>query len=280
MQLKDKIVVVTGGASGIGAAMAQRFVREGARTVVVADRDAAGAEVVAQAICNAASATAARTGATATGTKPSGTSPRAVAAQVDVTHEADLLRLIDQTESRHGPIDLFCSNAGTTVPGGPELPDADWRHVLDVNLMAHVHAARALLPRMLERGGGYLLQTASAAGLLSQFDAPYAVSKHAAVAFAEWLSITYGDRGIRVSCLCPGAVDTPLLRAETEARRELMSTGLMDADAVAGIVVEALAEERFLILTHGFVQQQIERKAADTDRWLRGMRKLHARAKG
>jgi len=271
MQLKDKIVVVTGGASGIGAAMARRFVREGARTVVVADRDGTRAEAVALAICNET---------TATDMTPSGTSPRAVAAHLDVTNEADVVRLIDHIESRHGPIDLFCSNAGTTVPGGPELPDADWRHVLDVNLMAHVHAARALLPRMLARGGGYLMQTASAAGLLSQFDAPYAVSKHAAVAFAEWLSITYGDRGIRVSCLCPGAVDTPLLQAETDTRRQLMSQGLIDADAVADIVVEALAEERFLILTHGFIQQQIERKAADPDRWIRGMRKLHARANG
>ena len=255
MQLIDKVVVVTGGASGIGAAMAQRFVREGARTVVVADRDAARASKVAAAI-------------------------HAVPAHIHVTDEADMARLIDETEARHGPIDLFCSNAGTTIAGGPELPDADWRHVIDVNLMAHVHAARALLPRMLARGSGYLLQTASAAGLLSQFDAPYAVSKHAAVAFAEWLSITYGDRGIRVSCLCPGAVDTPLLRAETDTRRELMSTGLIDADAVADIVIEALAEERFLILTHGFVQEQIERKAADPDRWIRGMRKLHARATG
>ena len=255
MQLKDKVVVVTGGASGIGAAMAQRFVREGAKAVVVADRDAARAREVATAI-------------------------HAEPARLDVTEEADMARLIDETETRHGPIDLFCSNAGSTIAGGPELPDADWRQVIDVNLMAHVHAARALLPRMLARGSGYLLQTASAAGLLSQFDAPYAVSKHAAVAFAEWLSITYGDRGIRVSCLCPGAVDTPLLRAETDARRELMSTGLIDADAVAEIVVEALAEERFLILTHGFVQEQIERKAADPDRWIRGMRKLHARANG
>lgn len=258
MQLKDKVVVVTGGASGIGAAMARRFVHEGARTVVIADRDAARARQLAADI----------------------DSVGAVGVELDVADEAAVTRLIDETEARHGPIDLFCSNAGITLPGGPELPDADWRHVIDVNLMAHVHAARALLPRMLARGGGYLLQTASAAGLLSQFDAPYAVSKHAAVAFAEWLSITYGDRGIRVSCLCPGAVDTPLLRAETDTRRELMSTGLIDADAVAGIVVEALAEERFLILTHSFVQEQIERKAADPDRWIRGMRKLHARASG
>jgi NAD(P)-dependent dehydrogenase (short-subunit alcohol dehydrogenase family) len=131
---------------------------------------------------------------------------------------------------------------------------------------------------MLARGGGYLLQTASAAGLLSQFDAPYAISKHAAVAFAEWLSITYGDRGIRVSCLCPGSVDTPMLQAESDARRGLLAQGLIDADAVAATVVEALAQERFLILTHSFVQEQLRRKVEDPDRWLRGMRRLHGQA--
>ncbi|WP_218508347.1 SDR family oxidoreductase [Variovorax sp. dw_308] len=262
MNLQDKVVVVTGGASGIGAAMAQRFVAEGARVVVVADRDGARAREMADRIA-------------APGTRRDG--PRgAVAATLDVADESALTTLIDEVENTHGPIDLFCSNAGTTIRGGPELPDADWRHVLDINLMAHVHAARALLPRMLARGGGYLLQTASAAGLLSQFDAPYAVSKHAAVAFAEWLSITYGDRGIRVSCLSPGAVDTPLLQAESQARRALMSQGVIDADAVAGIVVQGLAEERFLILTHDFVQAQVERKAADRERWIRGMRRLHA----
>ncbi|MEJ8849198.1 SDR family oxidoreductase [Variovorax rhizosphaerae] len=259
MNLQDKVVVITGGASGIGAAMARRFVVEGARVVVVADRDGARADALVDRL------------------RSEGLGG-ALAATVDVSSEATITGLINDIEARHGPIDLFCSNAGTTIPGGPELPDADWRHVLDINLMAHVHAARALLPRMLARGGGYLLQTASAAGLLSQFDAPYAVSKHAAVAFAEWLSITYGDRGIRVSCLCPGAVDTPLLQAESPARRALMSQGVIDPDAVAGIVVQGLAEERFLILTHDFVQAQIERKATDRERWIRGMRRLHAQA--
>ncbi|CAN5340434.1 SDR family NAD(P)-dependent oxidoreductase [soil metagenome] len=256
MQLKDKVVVVTGGASGIGEAMVRRFAAEGARAVVVADRDGARAAAVA-----------ARIGGHA--------------ATLDVSAEGAIARLVDAVETAHGPIDLFCSNAGVTAIGGPELPDADWQRVMDVNLMAHVHAARALLPRMLARGGGYFLQTASAAGLLSQFDAPYAVSKHAAVAFAEWLSITYGDRGIRVSCLCPGAVDTPMLQAESAPRRALMGQGpqgSIDADAVADKVVEALAEERFLILTHDFVQAQLRRKVDDPERWLRGMRRLHAQA--
>ena len=253
MQLKDKVVVVTGGASGIGLAMARRFAAEGARAVIVADRDGERARLEA-----------AQFGA------------HAVA--LDVRGEGAIAALVDDVETRHGPIDLFCSNAGTTAIGGPELPDADWARVMDVNLMAHVRAARVLLPRMLARGGGYLLQTASAAGLLSQFDAPYAVSKHAAVAFAEWLSITYGDRGIRVSCLCPGAVDTPLLQAESGARRALLAQGLIDADAVAAAVVDALAEERFLILTHEFVREQQQRKVADPERWLRGMRRLHGQA--
>lgn len=259
MQLKDKVVVVTGGASGIGAAMAARFVVEGARAVVVADRDGP-----------LATATAARIGSCGHG------------AVLDVAANGAIAHLVDDVEARHGPIDLFCSNAGITAIGGPELPDADWQRVMDVNLMAHVHAARALLPRMLARGGGYFLQTASAAGLLSQFDAPYAVSKHAAVGFAEWLSIAYGDRGIRVSCLCPGAVDTPLLQAESTTRRALMGQGLqglIDPDAVAEKVVEALAEERFLILTHDFVQEQLRRKVEDPERWLRGMRRLHAQAR-
>jgi NAD(P)-dependent dehydrogenase (short-subunit alcohol dehydrogenase family) len=251
MQLKDKVIVVTGAASGIGAAMAQRFAEEGARAVVVADRDAIHAHAVARQIGGHA-------------------------ALVDVAVEAELQRLIEETESRHGPIDLFCSNAGTTVAGGPELPDADWCRVMDVNLMAHVHAARALLPRMLSRGHGYLLQTASAAGLLSQFDAPYAVSKHAAVAFAEWLSITYGGQGIRVSCLCPAGVDTPLLDAEPKARRDLLSHGLISAAEVAEVVVQALAEERFLILPQAFIHAQMRHKADDTERWIRGMRRLHA----
>lgn len=253
MELRDKVVVVTGGASGIGLAMGRRFVAEGARAVVLADRDGERARVAAARMgCHAAA--------------------------LDVSAEGAIEALVDAVEVQHGPIDLFCSNAGITAIGGPELPDADWQRVMDVNLMAHVRAARALLPRMLSRGGGYFLQTASAAGLLSQFDAPYAVSKHAAVAFAEWLSITYGDRGIRVSCLCPGAVDTPLLQAESDARRVLLAQGLIDADAVAAIVVEALAQERFLILTHGFVQEQLRRKVEDTERWLRGMRRLHGQA--
>lgn len=250
MQLKDKVVVVTGGASGIGAAMARRFAQEGARAVVVADRDGAAAQAVAKAFDG-------------------------LGLHCDVTREADLLQLIEMTQRRFGAIDLFCSNAGVSIAGGPELSDAAWQQVWNVNLMAHVHAARALLPAMLERGQGYLLQTASAAGLLSQFDAPYAVSKHAAVAFAEWLAISYGSRGIKVSCLCPAGVDTPLLRAEPDDRRRLMSEGMVSADAVADAVVEGLAAERFLILPQPWIGEQLRRKVDDPDRWLRGMGRWH-----
>jgi NAD(P)-dependent dehydrogenase (short-subunit alcohol dehydrogenase family) len=254
MRLKDKVVVITGGASGIGAAMARRFAREGARAVVVADRDGAAAEGVAREIGG-------------------------LGLRTDVSCDADLLQLIATTRARFGAIDLFCSNAGMTIPGGPELPDAAWQQVWDVNLMAHVRAARALLPAMLERGQGYLLQTASAAGLLSQFDAPYAVSKHAAVAFAEWLAISYGSRGIKVSCLCPAGVDTPLLRAEPDRRRQLMSEGMVSSEAVADAVLEGLQAERFLILPQPWIAEQLQRKVADPDRWLRGMGRWHEGAR-
>lgn len=254
MDLEDQVVVVTGGASGIGQAMARRFAAAGARGVVVADRDIEAAQQVAKEIAG-------------------------LAVQVDVSNEVDILRLVNEATDRYGPVDLFCSNAGIAISGGIELGDEVWHQTWDVNVMAHVYAARALIPGMLERGGGYLLNTASAAGLLSQFDAPYAVTKHAAVSLAEWLSITYGARGIGVSCLCPGAVDTAMLRSTSAARRELMSGGHeLTPDDVAQVVVDGLREERFLILPHQEVLTYYRSKAEDIDRWLRGMRKLHARA--
>lgn len=252
MELKDRVVVITGGASGIGRAMALRFAAEGARGVVVADRDLGAAQRVADDIDG-------------------------LAVQVDVGVEADIVQLVDMAKSAYGPIDLFCSNAGIGVKGGPAVPDHEWQQSWDVNLMAHVYAARALLPDMLARGEGYFLQTASAAGLLSQFDAPYAVTKRAAVAFAEWLSITYGDQGVRVSCLCPGRVDTPMLRTESDIRRQLMSRDkTLKPDDVAETVVEGLRHERFLILPHPEILKYMRNKTADIDRWLHSMRKLHA----
>ncbi|TVS18314.1 MAG: SDR family oxidoreductase [Gammaproteobacteria bacterium] len=252
MQLKDKVIVVTGGGSGIGAAMARRFAREGAKAIVVADLNLANAETIA---------------AEAGG----------VARKVNVASEADIKALIEATEQEQGPIDLFCSNAGIGLGLGLETSNEDWDTIMGVNVMAHVYAARHLVPKMVARGGGYLLNTASAAGLLSQIGSvTYAVTKHAAVSLAEWISITHGNEGIRVSVLCPQAVDTPMI-AGTDAGGVAGVDGIMSAEAVADVVVEGLAEETFLILPHPSVREYIQRKAGDYDRWLGGMRKLQAR---
>ncbi|MDA7416016.1 SDR family NAD(P)-dependent oxidoreductase [Xenophilus arseniciresistens] len=248
---QGRVIVVTGGGSGIGRALVQRFVAEGARCVVAADRDEA----------------AARDAARQAG-------PAAVAVFCDVASEPGTRGLIETTEARFGPIDLFCANAGVSVQGGAGLPDGQWQRLWEINVMAHVHAARQLVPRMLARGGGHLLFTASAAGLLSQFDAPYAVTKHAALAFAEWLSIAHGGQGLGVSCLCPQGVDTPLFRAESAARQQGMSAQVRTPQEVAALVVQALAEGRFLILTHPETQEYVARRALTRERWLRGMRKL------
>jgi NAD(P)-dependent dehydrogenase (short-subunit alcohol dehydrogenase family) len=252
MRLKDKIVVVTGGASGIGRALAWRFTSEGARHVVVVDIDADGARQVA-----------AEVGGTAT--------------PADVTQGGEVARVVEETEARVGPIDLFCSNAGVFVHGGAEVSDDRWRSIWEVNVMAHIHAVRAVLPKMLSRGHGYLLHTASAAGLLSQIgSAPYSVTKHAAVGLAEWIAITYGDQGIGVSVLCPQAVRTPMT-AGVNAGTVSALDGMLEPDQVAAAVVAGLADERFLILPHPEVLEYMRRKTADYDRWLRGMRKLKSR---
>lgn len=251
MDVRDRLVVVTGAASGIGRALAHRFADAGARRVVVADRDTEGLERVAAEIGG-------------------------VAVPTDVSVEAEIASLIERTEAEHGPIDLFCSNAGILVVGGPEVPDDRWRQIIDVNVMAHVWSARHLLPRMLERGGGYLLNTASAAGLLSQIgSAPYTITKHAAVAFAEWLSITYGDRGIKVSVLCPQAVDTPMIGGTDGGVAGV--DGVLSPEEVAEATLAGLADERFLILPHEEVAEYVRRKADDRERWLAGMRRLQAR---
>lgn len=251
MELAGKIVVVTGGASGIGRALAQRFAAEGARGVVVSDRDGEGAEAVA-----------------------AGLGDRALAVTTDVSVEADVQELVRRTEEHHGPIDLFCSNAGIATGGGVEAGNDAWQQIWDVNVMAHVYAARAVLPAMRARGEGYLLHTASAAGLLSQIgSAPYAVTKHAAVAFAEWLSITHGDEGIKVSCLCPQGVRTNMLGNGGA----LLGPTAIEPEQVADAVVEGLRAETFLILPHPEVREYFRRKGDDYDRWLAGMRRLQAR---
>jgi NAD(P)-dependent dehydrogenase (short-subunit alcohol dehydrogenase family) len=200
--------------------------------------------------------------------------------ECDVRSEAAITDLV-AAATTDGPIDLFCSNAGIALGGGPEAPDADWTASWEVHVMSHVYAARAVLPAMLARGEGYLLNTASAAGLLTNIGAaPYAVTKHAAVALAEWLAITYGDAGIKVSCLCPQGVNTPLLTSGLDAKAGaavLASGEVLEPADVADAVVAGLAAERFLILPHPIVQKYIEGKAADYDRWLAGMRRLQAR---
>ena len=251
MKLSGRHVVVTGGANGIGAAMARRFVTEGAR-VVVADLDEGPLMKVA-----------AETGA--------------LGVPTDVRHEHQIIELVVAAEAHYGPIDLFCSNAGIVVEGGEAASDAGWERSIAVNLLSHVYAARALVPRMLARGGGYLLNTASAAGLLSQIgSAPYSVTKHGAVAFAEWLSITYGDEGLKVSVLCPQAVRTNMTAGTVEGGVAGVD-GMLEPAAVANAVVDGLDAERFLILPHPVVADYFRRKADDYDRWLRGMRRLQAR---
>jgi NAD(P)-dependent dehydrogenase (short-subunit alcohol dehydrogenase family) len=252
MRLTEKVVVVTGGGNGIGRALCRRFAAEGAKAIVVADVNGGAARQVADEI-------------------------GAVAVSTDVSREADVVALVTQTIARHGAIDLFCSNAGIAVNGDEHTPDADWLGCWDVNVMAHVYAARAVIPHMLERGGGYLLQTVSAAGLLTHpQSATYAVTKHASLAFAEWLSMTYGDRGIIVSALCPQGVRTDMLRrAEAEGtRRSFLLDSALEPEQVADDVVKGLEAERFLILPHAEVAEYVRRKAADPDRWLRGMRRL------
>src|SRR4051812_42694848 len=252
MNTAGKVVVVTGGGNGIGRALCRRFAIERARGIVVADIDADSAAQVAAEI--------------------GGGSIR-----VDVSREADVVHLVEHTIGQHGGIDLFCSNAGIAITGDEHTADEAWQRCWDVNVMAHVYAARAVVPHMLGRGGGYLLQTVSAAGLLTHpQSATYAATKHASLAFAEWLSITYGDRGIKVSALCPQGVRTDMLRrAEAEgAPRSFLLDSALEPEQVADDVVQGLAAERFLILPHPEVAEFVRRRAADHDRWLRGMRRL------
>jgi NAD(P)-dependent dehydrogenase (short-subunit alcohol dehydrogenase family) len=252
MQIQGKVVVVTGGANGIGRALCHKFAAEQAKAVVVSDIDVAGAERVAADI-------------------------KGAAIPANVGKEADVKKLVGETTKEFGQVDVFCSNAGIGVAGGPEAPDNDWQRSWEVNVMAHVYAARAVLPQMLARKQGYLLQTVSAAGLLTQIgSAPYSVTKHAALSFAEWLSITYGEQGLRVSALCPQGVRTNMLaRAEFAGGAFLLDTAIEPAQ-VADAAVQGMREEKFLILPHPEVAKYFQNKATDYERWLRGLRKLQA----
>ena len=254
MEIKDKVVVVTGAASGIGRALCQRFAKEGARAIVAADINADG---VAETL-------------TLTGGQS-----ETLGLTCDVANESSVAELVKQALSRFTHIDLFCSNAGIFTPGDEQVPDSEWQKIWDINVMGHIYAARAVLPSMLERGEGYLLNTASAAGLLSQIgSAPYAVTKHAAIGFAEWLSITYGAQGIKVSVLCPQAVRTAMTAGGTGAAGV---DGMLEPEQLADTVIATLAEEKFLILPHPEVLTYMRRKTDDYDRWLGGMRRLQDR---
>ena len=259
---------MTGAASGIGAALARRLAADGAK-VVVADIDAGGAEAVASDIGGQARL-------------------------LDVADAAATRTLIDEVEHSFGPVEIYCSNAGLLVPGGVDTETADWQRSWDVHVLAHFHAARVLLPRWVERGGGILVVTASAAGLLTQLDSvSYAVTKHAAVAAAEWLAIGYGDHGIQVAALCPQAVRTPLLEGSAGGAAPAQpaggagvhpsaagTDGVLEPDAVADATAEALRQGRFLVLPHPEVATYTKRRADDPDRWLAGMRRLARRMSG
>ena len=253
MDIRGKVAIVTGGASGIGAGIARRFAAEGARGVVVADLNLEQAQGVANDI-----------GA-----------GNALALRCDVSREADVQALVAATRERFGQVDIFMSNAGILgKPGGVELDDELWQKMWEVHGMAHVWAARAVVPEMIERGEGYFVVTASAAGLLNIVEtAPYGVTKHAAVAIAEWLRIAYGRQGLRVSCLCPQSVQTAMTAAGTGSAG---LNGVLTPEQVANEVVATMRDERFLVLPHPEVAQYFLNKAQDYDRWLGGMQKLHA----
>ena len=254
MELKDKIIVITGAGSGIGRAMAVRFKEEGAKHIIAVDINAANVKATADLVgCNAMTA--------------------------DVSSEADMLKVIEETETNLGPIDLFCSNAGVGIAPALDSPDQEWQKSWDINVMSHVYISRHLVPRMVARGGGYFLITSSAAGLLNQIGgASYGVTKHAAVGFGEWLAIHYQHQGIKVSMLCPQAVRTAMTTAgDAQQTAQIQSAsvdGMIEPEEAMESVVQGLRDERFLILPHRIVLDYIRGKTADYDRWIGGMNKL------
>lgn len=253
MDLGDKVAVITGGASGIGAALARRFRAAGARGIAIADLDERGLAAVAH----------------DTGALP---------VRCDVSRETDVRALVERAEAELGPVDVFCSNAGIARLGDEDVPDEEWQLNWDVHVMAHVYAVRAVAPRMAARGGGYLVHTASAAGLLSHIQsATYSVTKHAAVAFAEWVAIKYRASGIRVSVLAPQAVRTPMTERPDGAAVASVD-GMIEPEVLAECVVDCMARETFLILPHPEVADYLRRKVDDPDRWLEGMSRWRERA--
>jgi len=251
MEVIDKRIVVTGAASGIGKALSIAFKEAGAKSIVCADMNIEGAEE-----------TAALVGG--------------LAVKVNVANEDEVISLIAKANKFSGGIDIFCSNAGIIgIPGVFDTTTEDWQNIWEINVLSHIHAAKHVLPQMLERGEGYLMNTASAAGLLTQIGASgYAVTKAAAVSFAEWIKITYGHKGIGVSCLCPQAVKTPMI---AQGAGVAGVDGLMEPEEVAADVIEAIKEERFLVTPHTEVLEYVARKGNDRDRWIKGMQRLQER---
>lgn len=252
MDIRGKVAIVTGGASGIGAGAARRFAQEGARGIAVADLNLERAQEVAASIGD-----------------------QAIALRCDVSKESEIQALVVATRERFGQVDIYFSNAGILgKPGGLELEDALWDKMWQVHGMAHVWAARAVVPEMVQRGEGYFLVTASAAGLLNIVEtAAYGVTKHAAVAFSEWLRIAYGRQGVRVSCLCPQSVATDMTKDGTGSAG---LDGVLTPEQVAEVLVKTMREETFLALPHPEVAKYFLNKAQDYDRWLGGMQKLYA----
>ena len=256
MELNDKIIVITGAGSGIGRALAIRFKAEGAKQIVAVDINGENAQATADMIGG-------------------------VAMTADVSNEDDIVRVIEATETEIGPIDLFCSNAGVGM--GPDLnsPNSQWQMSWDINLMSHLYAARHLVPRMVARGGGYFLNTASAAGLLNQIGlAAYGVTKHAAIGFGEWLAIHHKHQGIKVSMLCPQAVRTAMTESDNDATAAASNDGMIEPEALAETVVEELRNEAFLILPHPMVLEDMRNKTSNYDRWIGGMNKLMRKITG
>lgn len=262
MEIADKVVVITGAGSGIGRSLALGMAAVGAKAVICTDLNGANAAETSEMIGD-------------------GSGTVASSATLDVGNEQAIEALVADVQETHGSLDVFVSNAGYGQPGGLDLPTEDWARMMNVHTWSHLAAARAAIPGMLERGGGYLLNTASAAGLLTQINSgPYAVSKHAAVALAEWLAINYGDQGIGVSVLCPQAVRTNIggPRKPGEAAKSQASfDGVLEPDTVSDACIEAIREERFLVLPHPEVETYFQRKASNYDRWLNGMRRFRDR---
>ena len=258
MDIKDKVIVVTGGANGIGRAMCERFHAEGARGICVVDMDEDNGKQVAEAVGG-------------------------MFVRCDVSKQAEIEAVVSQTVERWGPIDLFCSNAGIGTanegPYGMGASPEQWQRIWEINVMAHVHAANAVLPSMIERKSGYLLQTSSAAGLLSQIgSASYSTTKHAAIGLAESIAIAHGDDGIKVSVLCPQGVRTNMTAGQGDTPQS--GDGMLEPADVAEAVMVALREEHFLVLPHPEVLTYMQRKTGDYDRWIRGMQRFRRQFTG